>query len=204
MALTTYATLKTALADWLHRGDITSSSDVVDDAIDMCESWINRNLRIRQMEGEATATVAEYLSLPTADFLQMRDVEIQSSPRINLRYVTPEYADLYDSSGEAAEPKYYTIVGNQIRIVPEPSSSDTIRMSYWKKVTALSGSNATNELFPLYADLYLYGCLMHLRAYIQDDGRAQAIASAFSQIVTEIQRMDRRSNYGGSLQIRPA
>jgi len=200
MALDSYANLKTAIGTWTGRAD---SSDFADDCIDLFEAWANRNLRVRQMQEEATASSAERLELPS-DFLEMRNLQFDGSTRRELSYVTPEYADTYDSTGTAGTPRFYTVINDEIRIVPSPSESGTVRMSYYESIPALSGSQTTNWLLTAYPDCYLYGCLMHASAYVQDDGRVEAIKAAFSQIVSEIQRTGRRSEYGGSLAIRAA
>ena len=46
MALTTYNELKTSLADWLNRQDLTST---IPDFISLAEAQIERQLRTRQM-----------------------------------------------------------------------------------------------------------------------------------------------------------
>ena len=47
MALDTYTNLKTAIANFLARDDLTSE---IDDFIDLTEAEFNRELRIRAME----------------------------------------------------------------------------------------------------------------------------------------------------------
>lgn len=200
MSLDTYANLKTELAAWAGRSDLTS---YLDSYIDMFEAWCNRNLRVRQMEGEATSVASEYMDLPN-DFVELRDIQWQGSPRRQLSYVTPEYADLYDSSGAAGTPRYYTIVGNQIRLVPAPDATTTIRISYWQKVPALSGSNTTNWLLTAFPDAYLYGCLLHARMFVSDEGRAAAIDAGWQRVMQELQASGRKSNTGGSLAVKTA
>jgi len=73
MSLDSYTNLKTEIATWLLRVDLGPDIDTM---IDLFESWANRNLRVRQMEGEATAPAAEYLPLP-ADFIELRDISIR-------------------------------------------------------------------------------------------------------------------------------
>ena len=203
MSLTTYDGLKSEIVDYLHRADVTTATAAVDSAIDLLEAWASRNLRTRWQAQEATATAAEYMELPS-DFAQMRDIQWQGSPRVNLRYMTPEMADVYDTSGSTSISKFYTVVGNQIRLIPAPSSGTTIRMAYWKTVPALTSGNTTNWLLTNHPDAYLYGSLMHLRGYIEDDARAQQAMQAWGRIVAEIEREGKRSMYGGALEITTA
>jgi hypothetical protein len=200
MSLSNYAGLVASISTWMVRADISGTAD---DFIDLFEGWANRNLRLRQMEAEATATSTEYIALPT-DFLGLRDIQYQGSPRVQLEYVTPEYADRYDSSGASGTPKYYTLVGNQIRLIPAPDSSTDVRISYWQKVPALSGGNTTNWLLTDYPDAYLYGSLIHALVFVQDPAIAAHFKQGYDQVMAEIDRAGKRSNVGGSMRVRPA
>lgn len=201
MALDSYSNLKTAISTWLVRADVASD---VDDMIDMFESWVNRNLRVVQMEKEATSPVSEYLALPS-DFLELRDIQWQGSIRHELEYMTPAMADIYDKTGAAGDPKFYTIVGDQLRVIPAPSdTSVNLRIDYWSKLPALSNSQATNWLLTAYPDAYLYGSLFHGRIRIQDLSTAQAVAAAWQAIMEELKRSGKNANLGSSLQVRVA
>jgi len=200
MALDSYANLKLEVAAFMARSDLTTQ---IDSFIDLFEAWANRNLRVRQMENEAYATAAEYLPLPQ-DYVGLRDVQVQSTPRRQLQYVTPEYADMAAADGTTGEPSYYTIVGGQMRLVPSPSSADDVRISYWQSITPLDGTNTTNWLLTEYPDSYLYGSLFHARGYMPDESRAAFVKGMWDQVVAEIQSAGKKSNLGGSLTIRSA
>lgn len=197
MSLDTYTNLKTEISTWMTRSDLTGD---VDTMIDLFEAWANRNFRIRQMEAEATADAAEYLELPN-DFLELRDIQWQGSPRRQLDYVTPTYADLYDTTGTAGTPIYYTIVGNEFRLIPAPDSTTSVRIAYWQQIPALSGSNTTNWLLTQYPDAYLYGTLLQGNIRTKDPEMGAYIQQSFAGVVAEIQKAGRRSNVGNSLRI---
>lgn len=199
MALDTYTALQATLASWLARADLSGD---IPDMIALFEAWVNRNLRMPQMEQEATAQAAEYIALPS-DFLEMRDIQWQGSPRIQLVYLTPTMADIEDPYGTADQPYWYTIVGDQLRIIPPPNDTTNIRMAYWKRVPALA-SNSTNWLLSLYPDAYLYGSLMHGNIRIQDLNMAQAVSSAWQSVMQEMKRQGRMSNVGSLLRMRAA
>ena len=64
MALSTYTELKSAIANWLNRSDLTS--EISDDFIVLTEADLNAKLRIRQMHAQTTITIdAETESVPT-------------------------------------------------------------------------------------------------------------------------------------------
>ena len=67
MAITTYAELKTAIADFLNRDDLTSVSA---DFITLAEADINRRVRHWRMEKRSTAQLDTQYSAMPADFLE--------------------------------------------------------------------------------------------------------------------------------------
>ena len=62
MAIDTYSELKSAIADWLNRDDLTS---VIPNFIELAEAELTRNLRHRKMIVRADATIdSEYTQTP--------------------------------------------------------------------------------------------------------------------------------------------
>ena len=55
MALTSYSTLKTSIANWLNRSDLTD--EIADDFIVLTEADLNSKLRIRKMVTQTTITI---------------------------------------------------------------------------------------------------------------------------------------------------
>lgn len=199
MALDSYANLKITLQSWLARADLAND---VDDMIDMFEGWCNRNLRVPQMEQESTANATEYMPFPT-DFMELRDIQYQSNPVVQLEYQTPVMADMQNPNGDSGTPYFYTIVSNQIRLVPAPDDPTVkVRIDYWKRLTPLSDSAPTNWLLDLYPDSYLYGSMVHGHVRIQDPQIATFIASGWTSVMQELARSGRNANVGSSLRIR--
>lgn len=200
MALDSYTSLKATLQSWLARVDVAADAD---DIIDLFESWANRNLRVPQMEQEAITSAAEYIGLPT-NFLQMRDIQWQGNPRVQLQYMSPTQADAYDPTGIAAIPKFYTIVGDQIRLIPAPNAATDIRMDYWQRITALSDNAQSNWLLATFPDSYLYGSLIHANVRFANPEMAASLGGAWQQVMAEIQDAGKKANLGTSLTMRPA
>ena len=72
----TYDELKTQIADFLNRSDLTSK---LDSFIDITEGELNRRLRTKDMVIRANAVAdGQYLSLPS-DWLEAINIEITSS-----------------------------------------------------------------------------------------------------------------------------
>ena len=88
MSITNYSDLKTQVANYLGRSDLTSQ---IPTFISFAELRLSRDIRIRQMLKTATATMTggdSTVGLPS-DFLQMRDLFVEGVPRISVSYLTP-------------------------------------------------------------------------------------------------------------------
>lgn len=183
MAITTYATLQTAIANWINRDDLT---DRIPEFIALAEAHFNRRLRRPEMENMATSTAsAETLALPT-DFLAMRSLYIDASPRRELQYVSHGTLRTQYASTATGEPEVYTIADGGLVFGPAPGTSYTLDMLYWQKITALSGSNTTNWLLDMSPDLYLYGSLVHAAKYIRDDSETAADLIITERMIDEL------------------
>ena len=204
MALTTYTELKSSLADWLNRSDLTS---VIPDFISLAEAQMERQLRTRQMIVRATASFAagaEYGTVPD-DFLEAKAVKLDTNPVTSLTFQTIDALDqlsntTYLSSGK---PLYFTVVGNQFRLLPIPDGAYTADLVYYAKLTKLSSTVATNWLLTQAPDVYLYGSLLQAAPYLQDDARISVWSSLYLAGLDQLQVADDRSSTsGGALMTR--
>jgi len=202
MALTTYNELKSSVADWLNRTDLTA---VVPDFISLAEAQIERTLRTRQMIVRATASIdSEYSAVP-ADFLETKSIKLNTNPVTPLQF---ESVDALDSMKgtmylAAGKPLYFGIVGGQIRVLPVPDSTYTAELTYYAKLSKLSSTNATNWLLTQAPDVYLYGALMQAAPYLKDDARITVWATMYTRGLEELQVADDRgATSGGSILMR--
>mgnify|MGYP001498261519 CR=1 FL=1 len=91
----TYAELKTNIANYLNRSDLTS---YIDTFIDSTEAELNRRLRTKEMIKRATATAdSQYLTVPT-DWQEAINVEITSNNFSPLFQQSIESLDVYRKS----------------------------------------------------------------------------------------------------------
>ena len=192
-----YSELKSSIADFLNRQDLTSA---IPTFIKLCEADLNRSIRHRSMLCRATATLeTQYTALP-ADFLEAKNIQLNSSPMVSLQYVTMEQADLLRAGqyGTAGQPKFYTIIGDTIEVVPTPSVEYTIELTYYKKLPTLSDSSTSNWLLSSHPDVYLYGSLMQSAPYLKDDERVGVWGSLYRQFVSDVNISSDKSEISGS------
>jgi len=197
MALDTYANLKTAIADWLDRSDLT---DRIPDFIALAEARLNRELRIRPMEVRSTLTLTagqRYFALP-GGYLQMRNIQLNTNPVTPLEYITPEMLDRLYGSNTTGKPKAYSLIGDEIQLAPIPDSAYTLEVAYYEKFTPLSTDVTTNWLTENAPDVLLYGALIEAEPFVKNDERMPLWLNAYKEAIDKIQKADDRDRHSGS------
>ena len=196
MAITNYSELKSTIADWLDRTDLTDS---IPDFITLAETRHRRDFKIRRMETRVTANTivdSEYYTLPD-NFVAMRNIQLNTNPKTSLEYLTPEQMDRIHAGSSKGKPKAYSIIGNNIQIRPLPDSAYQIEMLYFKYFTPLSDSNTTNDMLTYHPDAYLYGSLVEAEPYLQNDKRIQVWAGFYERAKKDIIDSNERDRHSG-------
>jgi hypothetical protein len=204
MALTTYTELKTSLANWLNRSDLTT--EIGDDFIKLTEADLNSKLRVRAMIAQVNITVnAETAALPT-DFLQIRNFYILSGQtKTPLVYTTPASMDTTSGTSTTGKPTTFTILGDTLRFSPKPDATYTAVMNYFKKFPALTSTNATNYILASHPAIYLYGSLFHAANFLGgiNPQQVQTWQQMYATALERLELNDREDEYNGSpLQVR--
>jgi hypothetical protein len=196
MALSSYSELKSTVASYLARSDLTA---VIPDFIRLAEERLRRDLRIRQMLVVATAQTTggdSTVGLPT-DFLEMRDIHVNLNPVVQLSYKAP---NAFYSSGKSTlsgKPTDYTVLAAEFQLAPIPDAAYTLQMLYYAKPALLSDSNASNVFLANCPDALLYAALGEAEPYLMNDARLQTWAALYDRSITAINTSDQSSEYGG-------
>lgn len=188
MAITTYSELKSAVADWLNRDDLTS---VIPTFISLAEAQFNRQLRTHDMIKRATATIEEdYFSVP-ADWLETITLVNLGTKTIPMHYVDYERLNELKGMSLSGESRFYTMIDGKFLVYPAASSGSPVdlELSYVGKIPVLSDSNTTNWLLTRSPDLYLYGALVQAEPYLKNDERV-GLWNAAMQKTMEDMRME--------------
>jgi hypothetical protein len=196
MSLTNYSDLKTSVANYLGRSDLTAQ---IPDFISLAEIRLNRSLRIRQMLKTVTSSTAggdSTVGLPS-DFLEIRDIYLDANPRISLSYLSPSSFTRDARAAESGQPVFYTLRSNEIEFAPIPDTAYTVVMLYYGKAEAMSDSNPSNEFMANCPDALLYGALLEAEPYLMNDARTQVWSSLYQNAVTSLNESDESSEYSG-------
>ena len=195
----TYSELKTNIANFLNRSDLTNQIDFF---IDATEAELNRRLRVKDMIKRATATAdGQYLSLPT-DWLEAINVQIDGNSFKPLFQQSIESMDVYrkGNNNVTGLPAFFALVDNTIELAPTPDSSYTLQLTYYGTIDALSDSNTSNFISNSYPDAYLYGALKHASIYLMEDDRVALFTQQFEKALEEMRMEQEKAEFGkGSL-----
>lgn len=171
MAFSTFAELKTALSDWMHRSDVSGN---VADWITLAEARLNRELN--PVEEEATLTgvvgsrVIDVSSLSIVEPMALYLTQTGSSDEVLL---TKRGTFPYDSTSNEPEFWAYDSDDSEINLNRPCDAAYSFRFQYRERFT-LSDTATTNWLLTNYPDIYLASCIVWGGMYLGDVEKAAA------------------------------
>jgi hypothetical protein len=196
MALTNYSDLKSAVASYLGRSDLT---DQIPDFIRLAEVRLRRDLRIRQMMKSATTITTggdSTVGLPS-DFLELRTLHVLTNPVRDLQYVSPAVFYRNGRTHESGLPVYYTVMATEFKFAPVPDAPYTLEMLYYASPEFLSNTTPSNMFMANAPDLLLYGALVEAEPYLMNDARIQLWAGMFDRGLASLNASDDKAEYSG-------
>jgi hypothetical protein len=185
MTLATYANLKSALANLLNRDDLAAE---IPDFIALFEADFDANpatARHRRRICRAQAEISgEYETLPS-NFLAVQSIALATEPSRWLEYIDPDSLERMvqnraawaqigatETGQEPAAPKFYSIVGTEIRFFPAPQTSYDCNLTVYERLARLAADGDSNWLLTYFPGLYLYGSALHSAPFLGADERA--------------------------------
>ena len=205
MSITTYGQLKTAVATWLNRSNLT---DRIPEFIALAETRIHYGsmeqpyqsepLRIRAMENSVSTTIdAQTTQLPTG-FLQARRFYLNTDPIRKMDLVSTDNFWATFISTTTGEPRQFCIEGENIVVGPSPDGSYTGRLLYYKAFTSLSDNSDTNWLLTNASGAYLYGALIEAHKFTRNQAEAQNAYNSFMGVINGLNFADKNDRQSGS------
>lgn len=210
MAISTYAELKTAIANRLHRTDLT---DLIPEFINYAESVVGGDpdsismdalpgIRTKNQHKRVTTSIAsQYLDIPS-DLLAIKDMQINNDPVQPLDFLSPKLMTAKYPSSPAGTPKAYTMHGDEFQFSHIPDTSLTLEISYLARYTAFSADGDTNWLLTNHPHAYLYAACIAGASHIDED--PSKYAALYKSIADGINQTERNGVYGANLSSRPA
>ena len=189
--ISSYATLQTSIANFLHRTDLTS---LIPEFIADAENRIWNDLRVRAMESAYSSTTAS-TALPTG-FLEWIYLVADGGQKLTRRDSEWIYTNYPEHTGK---PVYFAREGDELLFGPTPDAVYTLTGRYYKKLDALSDSNTTNWLITDAPELIRFAALAEAAPYIMDDARVGLWEGKYQAMKQRIQSTERRESRSGSL-----
>ena len=191
MSISTFSELKTALAAWAHRSDLTSQ---IPDAITFAEAKFNRRLRVRQMEAAMAATsISSGLITRPTGLLAVKAMWNTDSGKTLVEARPLDFVmHAYDSGSDVA----YFYAWDRTFFHFETDTGE-VQAVYYASIDALSDGAPTNWLLTANPDLYLAAALSELYLLIHEEDRATLWESKANARIDEMNRQDQRDRFSG-------
>jgi hypothetical protein len=193
--ITTHATLKTAVADYLARGDLTA---YIPYFVQGAEARLNK-LRLRHMETALSATVALGVIAVPSGYLEMKNLQVVSSGRkypLQRRTLEQMYED-YPVRSSTGLPRCWAREGSNIIFGPYPDSDYSITGTYYAKPTALSADGDTNWWILNNPLAMLYACLLEAEPFLKKDQRLQVWSQLLQNAINDIKAEEIEESISG-------
>jgi hypothetical protein len=196
--VTDYATLQTAVGDWLARSDLSSfipgfiqnwESDFYRDP----ENWAS------WMESALSVTITNSVAAVPDDYLGLKIGYIsgQTSPplkRISLDQLYQRYPRAV-SGGQAA---YVARNGANLEFGPIPGSGTLVGTYYAKPTLIRDDSDGINFLITDCPDLCVYGALIAAEPFVKNDKRLGLWQSMYNTALQSYRKRFKEEDYSGS------
>lgn len=192
--ITNYSTLKTSIAAYLQRSDLTS---MIPEFIADAESRIYTEMRTQAMETAYSATMVNGEATLPAGLIEWQWLYIDSDPKRRLEKKDMEWI-LRNFPTSTGKPYYFARNGDSLTFGPTPDADYALVGSYYKRLAALSDSNTTNWLTDDYPELIRFAALCEATPYLQEDQRIPVWEAKYQQVKQRIERLERREKTAGS------
>jgi hypothetical protein len=192
-----YSELQTNITSYLHRADIAAK---VPGFIALAESFLFRELQVKEMQIVVTGTtVDEYGALP-ADFGTLS--------RLSVTIGGNEYSLDYKSHAETTNsgnvPYSFSLENNQLRLWGA-GTGQAYKLYYIPNVQPLSALVETNWLLDNASDLYFYASALEGAKHVRNQGEIDKLTPMIGPLLDSVRRFaDRRAQpVIGSMQMKP-
>ncbi len=176
MAITNYATLKTAAAE-------VAGRDMVSAAIDVLTQELNDKLRLREMLTDFSQSTT---AVPS-DFIAAQTLKVGGI--------------IYEATTEAAQARgaggTYSVQSGEFIFNPAETAPE-ITGRYYAQLAVLNEDDDTNDVLSNYPGLYLFGILAHHAALVRDEAGFQAWGGSFQDKIEDANQIAIRQMMDGA------
>jgi hypothetical protein len=202
VSLDTYDNLKVEIEEHLDRDDL---NDRIDTFIDIAEAAHRDDVRFREILVRLPITLADgdrTEDLP-ADFAQIKYLRFENPwagyqgkkylPKL-VQVTEDQLTDL--AMAGTGHPKYFSIE-ERIEFEVEADRDYTGELLYYKQMTPLGSTNASNELLVRAPDLYLYRALLASAPFLMNDERLETWGRLYDRALGRVNESERTNRRAG-------
>lgn len=185
MALATYADLIAAVPSWANRNDLTAQ---IPDFVALAEARMGADLSSKSLESVQNATITAGVATLPDDVLEVQGLRIVGATFPDVEVTSREKLQELTEQNYAGSRTYGALIGRTVELVGTTTGTLSVRAKC--RVPALV-TNSTNWVMTNYPNAYLFGALMELANFLQDDAGfarwekryAEAIGQANASLV---------------------
>lgn len=196
--ITSYATLQTAIADYLARSDLTTFLP------NFTQNWEESFYReplnwAAWMESSLNVTITNSVAAVPADYLGLKIAYIsgQSGPPLK-RLSLDQLYQRYPRSIGGGQAAYVARNGANLEFGPRPSSGTLLGTYYAKPTVLRTDSDGINWLTTNAPDLCLFGSLLQAEPFIKNDSRLPTWQTLYNMAVTSYRNQFKEEDYSGA------
>lgn len=200
--MTTLATLKTDMDQWLTRDDVATGEVPTASVIRMAEAMIARDIRCVVQETSTDISFDSRSEDLPSDFLEIRLVFVDDNVR-KVRYMEPQALRESTAWNDGRVASFYTLEGNpttdrtQMTIAGPASASSptTVTVLYWARFSPLTLDPDTNWLLTNHYDVYLYAALAMYAQVVREMELEQKYMSLYRYSTDMLSKHENRKRY---------
>lgn len=199
--ITNYATLQTAVADWLARGDLSSYIP------GFIQNWEEKFYRQpknfgRFMEASFAGTIASSVLAVPSDYLGLKYAYVNTSPASRLDRVSlNQLYGTYPRNFDTGLPRWIARDLTNFVFGPAPDSDYDIAGVYYAKPTLIrdfTADAAAHWIIINAPDLALYGSLLQATPFLRNDARIQTWQSFYNDSLQDYRDLTSSEDVSGS------
>tara|TARA_S200002703_G_scaffold91796_1_gene79280 strand:+ start:4938 stop:5453 length:516 start_codon:yes stop_codon:yes gene_type:complete len=135
-----------------------------------------------------------------SDLIELRNITYDNNSQSHaLRYLSPESVSREYGTAVSGQPRAYTNLGNDLKLVPSPDAAYSISINYYSQLRSLSDSVTTNDVLTQYPSLYLFGACLEGAIYLNDTDQTNRFGSVFQKALDDVQRAEEAARYSGTV-----
>ena len=195
MTIASFADLRTQIASWLNRTDLTTAQ--LSQFVAATEDDIRNDLESRESEQRTTATLVDDGFIAPLGYLSTRLLVVDGKESL---YLTPEtYAAKVDNSSTG---NFYTIHGDVFSVLN--GTGKDIELLYISTIASLSADGDSNWVLANASNCYLWGGCKYGSVFLRDPEGAAGYATLYANSMAQLNKTERAARWAGPLVVRPA